>query len=55
MMCPVFYTHTRFFYFLFFFVYDNLLCIFFFFPSNRHLEQDMITAELYKPASDYVK
>lgn len=34
-------------------VYSNLLCIFF--SSNMLLEEDMITAELYKPASYYMK
>ena len=28
-------------------------CVFVF--SDRHLEEDMITAELYNPASNYIK
>lgn len=51
MMCPVFYTHN--FFFLSLSVCTAISCGFFFF--NRHLEEDMITAELYKPASNYVK
>lgn len=53
MICPVFYTHAWwFFFFLSFSVYSNLPCIFFY---NRHLGEDMITAELHKPVSDYIK